>query len=59
MAGNYMWKGDGQRACTISIARIPMINVNSCIIEPARAAVLETYYREITSDIQNSATGRS
>lgn len=29
------------------------------IIEPARAAVLETYYREITSDIQNNATGRS
>ena len=29
------------------------------LIEPARAAVLETYYREITGDIQNSAKGRS
>lgn len=29
------------------------------LIEPARAAVLETYYREITDDIRNSAKGRS
>ncbi|MBI4002666.1 MAG: methyltransferase domain-containing protein, partial [Nitrospira defluvii] len=29
------------------------------LIEPARAALLETYYREITRDIQSSAKGRS
>jgi hypothetical protein len=28
------------------------------IIEPARAAILETYYREITSDMQNSGKRR-
>lgn len=29
------------------------------LIEPARAAVLETYYREITRDIQSSEMGRA
>ncbi len=29
------------------------------LIEPARAALLETYYREITRDIQSSEKGRS